>query len=437
MFRQLIPWWIGDFFRKLFLLICAGVICVSCSLFMSPPSGDSDSPDDKEKEVPKPPLPCDPVSKAAITMLQFEETPSQEKIQFIDELSELDDKKFQQCLQAVTKKEVIVLTISDLSRHTNSDVAEKAKVLMQQFNMVSYVEEGINSEDEERQKDIVKFLLRIEEEQAKKVLEEASFEEEISSKVQGEVSGGIRRVLIPTESEQGDRYYIQASWDPANLEQISCLTALFNEELQGERTLEQEEQKMKELNGTRRAYWYSKEWALGMAESIEGCGAKASFVSGSEASSSATDQTTASDLEDKVAAQSEKASSDKGAAIQPEKASPDKGTATQTTETAPKESTSAEGSGSQPQGGAASQPQSGEAVSGKESAAQTEASEEAASGQGQSDVQKKAASGPAVKEGASSAEVNVTVTTEVKDGDQPSEGNPDDSQPSQKEEDDG
>ncbi|MCY4513041.1 MAG: hypothetical protein OXB86_05070, partial [Bdellovibrionales bacterium] len=304
MFHPFFSWRADGFFGKLVFLIFVGLICSSCSLFISPPEGDS--PPSEEEGEPKSSMPCDPVSKASIAALQFEETVSQEKIQFIEEFSKLDDEKLQQCLQAVTKKEVIALTISDMSRHTNSDLADKAKGLMNRFNFVSYVETEINSEDEERQKDIVEFLLRIEEDQAKKILASISFKkEETGTQINGEVSGGTRRVLIPSDSKQGDRYYVQASWDPANSDQLSCLTALFNKKLQAKRTLEQEEQKMKELNGKRKAYWYAKSWAVTMAESIEECGAEASFVEVLEGQFSPA-QTPISDME-KMDSQSEAA----------------------------------------------------------------------------------------------------------------------------------
>ena len=44
--------------------------------------------------------------------------------------------------------------------------------------------------------------------------------------------------------------------------------------------MEREKQIMEELNGKRRAYWYSKMWALIMVKNIEECGAEASFVNG-------------------------------------------------------------------------------------------------------------------------------------------------------------
>lgn len=276
----MVHWEIKSLLYRLLIFICVGAICVSCSLFIADegsPLPETANPD----EPPESPMPCDPVSAKSIASLQFEETVSSEKIHLVDLFAGLSDENLQACFQAATNKELIGLTILDLSRHTDSSLAEKAQALVEKFNITSYVEEEIKSEDEERQQNIVKFLLRIESDQVEKILVEVSFEtDEKKNLITERVSNGTPQILIPTASEKGDRYYVQASWDPANEEQVSCLTNLFNEELATRRTLEEEEQKMKELNGKRWVYWYLKDWVLSIADSIRKCGSEASFVSG-------------------------------------------------------------------------------------------------------------------------------------------------------------
>ena len=276
------PWRASGLFWKFVILVFAGCMSVSCFLFVDssdedPPPSDETDPNGDSSE---PSMPCDPISGKSIAALQFEETGSEEKIHLIDELEGLDDENLQKCLQAITHKEVIALTILDLSRHTNSELAEKAGALLERFDLAVYVDREIDSEDEERQQKIVEFLLRIEPDQAEKVLEEVSFETEEADQIVEKLSNGVHRVLVPTNSDNGDRYYVRVSWDPASAGQVSCLTTLFNRELSTQRTLEQEGQKMKELNGNRWVYWYSKDWALSMAESVDKCGGEAAFVSG-------------------------------------------------------------------------------------------------------------------------------------------------------------
>ena len=273
-------WEIKKLLYGLLIFICVGTVCVSCSLFIAdedPPSLETTEPDESPELI----SPCGAVGAEAIASLQFEGTVSAEKIRLVDLFAELDDKNLQACFQSATSKEVIGLTILDLSRHTDSSLAEKAQALVEKFNITSYVEEEIKSEDEERQQNIVKFLLRIESDQIEKILVEVSFEtDEEKDIITQQVSSETPQVLIPTASAKGDRYYVQASWDPANQEQVSCLTNLFNKELAAQRTLEEEAQKMKELNGKRWVYWYSKDWALSIADAIRQCGSEASFVSG-------------------------------------------------------------------------------------------------------------------------------------------------------------
>lgn len=281
MLNQTSPWQASGLFWKFVILVLAGSMCVSCFLSVNssnddPPPSDTTDPDDSSK----PPMPCDPISGESIAALQFEETVSAEKIPLIDELGGLEDENLQKCLQAITHKEVIALTIFDLSRHTNSELAEKAQALLERFDLAAYVDKEVDSEDEERWQGILEFLLRIEPDQAKNILEQVSFETEEADQIVEKVSNGVHRVLIPTDSESGDRYYVRVSWDPASAGQVSCLTALFNKELSTQRNLEQEGQKMKELNGNRWVYWYSKDWTLSMAESAEKCGAETAFVSG-------------------------------------------------------------------------------------------------------------------------------------------------------------
>ena len=296
------PWRASGLFWKFVILVFAGCMSVSCFLFVDssdedPPPADETDPNGDSSE---PSMPCDPISGKSIAALQFEETGAEEKIHLIDELGGLDDENLQKCLQAITHKEVIALTILDLSRHTNSELAEKAEALLERFDLAVYVDREIDSEDEERLQKIVEFLLRIEPDQAKNILEQISFETEEAGQIVEKVSNGVHRVLVPTNSDNGDRYYVRVSWDPASAGQVSCLTTLFNKELSTQRNLEQEGQKMKELNGNRWIYWYSKDWVLSMAESVDKCGGEAAFVSGEGAQIPSvcctSDQTAVSDL---------------------------------------------------------------------------------------------------------------------------------------------
>src|SRR5439155_13043922 len=83
--------------------------------------------------------------------------------------------------------------------------------------------------------------------------------------------------IAPTASPQGDRYYVKATWDPANASTVDCLASLFNKELITNRTLDQERSLMKNRKA-RLVYGYDKEWGVGIAGKIKACGGSAAYV---------------------------------------------------------------------------------------------------------------------------------------------------------------
>ena len=229
-------------------------------------------------------------SLQTIEKLQFEWTSASEKGSILDELAEMEGDSLQNCLCTNTDRELMGVTVLDLSRHTNTELAQKAKALAEQFDSVACVNEMLNSTDQHRQENVAMFLLRIEPDQAKEIFDKASFPEDDDGSqdklymgkivFEGLISHLMPVVLIPTASEEGDRYYVKAEWDPDNEEQFNCLSELFKETTLAKRSAEQEKEWMKKLNGTRWVYWYSKEWAIGLAQGITECGGKASFVKG-------------------------------------------------------------------------------------------------------------------------------------------------------------
>jgi hypothetical protein len=92
----------------------------------------------------------------------------------------------------------------------------------------------------------------------------------------GAVSSGKKQtVLVPTGSEKGDRYYIKATWNPNDKAAVHCLNDLFNAELAGNLSLQDDAGKM---NGHERyAYWYTKEWATSFSTKVVKCGGQASY----------------------------------------------------------------------------------------------------------------------------------------------------------------
>jgi len=216
-----------------------------------------------------------------IYLLQEERTDVGQKIQILDKLNNLDDNTLKRYITFSSSKEKMILTLLDLSRHTDKELAYKAKRLInQRFDLEKYLIDNLLSGYTKRMT-AEKILFRIEKERALKILQQIPNKNsypwinELENKIQ---SGNYTKVLIPTGSSKGDRYYVKAEWDPQNSEVVSCLTILFHRELIHNRTIEEEVELMKRRKGNRFVYWYSKGWAMYIAKKIENCGANASFV---------------------------------------------------------------------------------------------------------------------------------------------------------------
>ena len=223
---------------------------------------------------------CGSVTLQSVLVLQDERTLSSEKLSILKNFPKEGD--IQECLQHETQKEPLVLTLLDLSRHSNQDLAFQAKAILIRFNFAQYVNQELNSQEEERQTNVIyNILFRIEPQKALAMLGSLSFPSHLKKEdIQKEINDGAGKVLIPTDSPSGDRYYIRAEWTASNMETVDCLAELFNAELvEHGRTLEQEKAFMQSLDSpVRQVYWYSKDWTLYMSHSIDECGGVSSFV---------------------------------------------------------------------------------------------------------------------------------------------------------------
>ncbi|HRI38438.1 MAG TPA: hypothetical protein PLO50_07775 [Nitrospira sp.] len=172
------------------------------------------------------------------------------------------------------------LVLLDLTRHTDRELAYKVRKLTEQVGINAVLVTALNPP--EKLKAWEDLLFRIEPARAEKILEEISTHKDVDSKelfrLRKEVQSGRKaRVLIPTASATGDRYYVKAEWTRENQEVVKCLTDVFKGNVPSTRTWTEEKQYMSNRS-VRYAYDYSKSWALGMADNIEKCGGKATFV---------------------------------------------------------------------------------------------------------------------------------------------------------------
>lgn len=222
------------------------------------------------------------VESHRIKVLQDERTDVGKKIDALDYLNKLNNDVIWRYLKVNTPKEPMILTLLDLSRHTDKELAYKAqRVINKVIEIDFYLAEKLMSNNREDQRKAEKILFRIEKRRANKILNNCIPESGDNARVNSlreEIQHGQKtKVLIPTASSTGDRYYVKAEWDPEDEDVLTCLTKLFNRRLIHDRTLEQEYKIMRGRD-KRWVYDESKEWALFIAREIEKCGGNTSFV---------------------------------------------------------------------------------------------------------------------------------------------------------------
>ena len=221
------------------------------------------------------------VDMGLIALLQEPRTPVGEKIDALDRLRAMDAAALKAYAGTVTDRESFALTLIELSRHSDPELASKARTAVEKSGAESVLAGQLNSPRPQVRAAAEQAVFRVSPQRAQVILQQAApsaQNQALSAQVQ---SGVKQQVLVPVGSADGDRYYVRASWDPKNVKTTRCLTELFNYEIPLGRSL-QEEEKLMAGRSSRIVYWYTKEWALGMAEKVKGCGATASFPNPSQ-----------------------------------------------------------------------------------------------------------------------------------------------------------
>lgn len=205
--------------------------------------------------------------------LQNERTSTGTKRDLLRVIGEGKEEKISSFLTYVSEKEPMLRTVLDLSRHTDEKVAEYASSLLHRATTASSIADYM-ADVKQRGGDNAISAVMV-------GMDKATADRWRLTEKWRSVTQSGHDLLIPTGSPQGDRYYIRADWDPENWEQVNCLAELFWSQLLAGRSLPAEKAIMKVMEGSRTAYWYSKEWAYFMKYEIEeGCEAQAFFVNG-------------------------------------------------------------------------------------------------------------------------------------------------------------
>ena len=216
------------------------------------------------------------VDMRLVSLLQDSRTPVGAKIDALDRLNALDAASLKAYAQAVTDREPFALTLIELSRHSDKELASKAKALAEKAGVDATLAAQLNSPKAEVRTAAQNAVFRVSPERAGRILQQAPASERTRTLASEVQAGDKQRMLTPVGSAGGDRYYVKANWDPKNQRVVSCLTDLFHRDLMSARSL-QDEQKLMAGRSERLVFWYTKEWALSIADKIDACGGKASF----------------------------------------------------------------------------------------------------------------------------------------------------------------
>ncbi len=212
-----------------------------------------------------------------IETLQEESTELGKKIDCVDFLSSLGREvptliTMDETIKRVTPKEPVILTLLDLSRHTDRELAYKAGRLVNQlFNVENYLKAGIQSNNSELHQIIELILFRIERERMTGLLnsipqqQRNQFYRGLMARIE---AGKKSRVLVPTGTARGDRYYIKAILKENNEADVLGLARLLKGTLPYVVNVQKEADIIREQK-YRLFYLLTKERALQMAEQIE------------------------------------------------------------------------------------------------------------------------------------------------------------------------
>jgi hypothetical protein len=196
-------------------------------------------------------------------------------VQQLEDSSMPDSREY---LGMKNESELVGATLLDLTRHSDQRLSSIAKRVASHLDIAGFVIQGLQSADLEVRVDAEALAAKLDDEDFKRALEAARSTSAYVFLVNSRSSEYLQR-LVPTASDQGDRYYVEARWQSEDVSVVDCLTKLFNRELISHRTMNQEKALMKGKN-RRLVYWYSKDWALHIARAVRECGATASFVPG-------------------------------------------------------------------------------------------------------------------------------------------------------------
>ncbi|GEM_PF-2320975 len=212
-----------------------------------------------------------PSSASPLVVLQKERSSVGSKIVMLEQLLASSDERLRDYLVTPSRQEPFMLTLMDLSRHTDPELSFKAKKLLQRIRPEQWLNEQLQQNTPQSQAMLEMVLPRMPAEQARRWLQDLAPESLAKlDAVNKIIAQGHSSALVPTGSVYGDRYYLQVNW-PESQPDIGDCAAKIIEESDPFRTDEAV------VVNRHLIYGYAKNWALHTANQLRKCGAEVSF----------------------------------------------------------------------------------------------------------------------------------------------------------------
>lgn len=225
---------------------------------------------------------------AAVGAIERSSSKVSEKIAGLDRLLMLNERDLSNYFEEHTP-ESRVITILDLTRHTDDELASKARKVIKRYDVTEHVANQLFSNDPFMRQAAEEILFRIEPDRAESVLDLVTRKninkkdripaEKIEEWRRLVRSGENTRLIMPTGTSFGDVYYLRAEWKRGTEIPLCMAKILYTavSHSKDESSLENYEAKL-----TRATAYYvyarDKFQTLNLAHAIERCGAKVSLV---------------------------------------------------------------------------------------------------------------------------------------------------------------
>jgi hypothetical protein len=156
-----------------------------------------------------------------------------------------------------------IVTLLDAMRHEDPQLSSKASAIVASTDIAGLFKRKLA--DKTTRAMYVAALLRIDPKTALAIIKAAPTASDLTAVRKRIESGAVPRLIRPTSSGEGDRYWLSASWSRSNAKAATCAATTLG----AQSTL---------TPTSRQAFSYSKSWVLAGADVLERCGATPGFT---------------------------------------------------------------------------------------------------------------------------------------------------------------